>query len=196
MPATGDHTARTPKTGPVTRLDTVADALAQPCRIAAALCGWLLIVLMGVILYDVIGRRFMSTGSFKLQELEWHLHGAIAVSCFGYTYIENAHVRIDVLSQRLRERTRLWIEIAAIVLFLLPFMALLTWYGTDFAWRSFERGEGSAGGVGLEHRWIIKSTIPLGAVLTMLGGLSVLLRSVSMLRTPLDSAGTAVDRAS
>jgi len=157
--------------------------LAAPCRAAARLCGWLLLVLMGVILYDVIGRRFFSTGSFKLQELEWHLHGAIALLCFGYAYTEDAHVRIDLFSQRLSARTRLWIEIGAIALFLLPFMTLLTWYGIDFTWRSFERNEGSAGGIGLPNRWIIKSVIPIGAVLTLCGGLSVLLRSVALLRS-------------
>lgn len=136
---------------------------------------------MAVILYDVIGRRFFSTGSFKLQELEWHLHGAIAVLCFGYTYIENAHVRIDLFSQHLSTRTQLYIEIFAIAFLLIPFMCLLTWYGVDFTYRSFIRGEGSAGGVGLPNRWIIKSAIPLGAVLTILGGISVILRSVATL---------------
>ncbi|ETA53340.2 hypothetical protein P279_03805 [Rhodobacteraceae bacterium PD-2] len=158
--------------------------MALPCRAVAKLCGWLLLVLMAVILYDVIGRRFFSTGSFKLQELEWHLHGAIAVLCFGYAYVENAHVRIDLISQHMRRNTRLWIEILAIVAFLIPFMLLLTWYGYDFTLRSFQRGEGSPGGVGLPNRWIIKSAIPLGAVLTIFGGLSVLFRCLSALKNP------------
>jgi TRAP-type mannitol/chloroaromatic compound transport system permease small subunit len=168
---------------------TWSDRLALPCRAVARLCGWLLLVLMAVILYDVVGRRFFSTGSFKLQELEWHLHGAIAVLCFGYAYVENAHVRIDLISQHLRRNTRLWLEILAITLFLIPFMLLLTWYGYDFTLRSFERGEGSPGGVGLSHRWIIKSAIPLGAVLTIFGGLSVLLRCIAALKNPKTEAG-------
>jgi TRAP-type mannitol/chloroaromatic compound transport system permease small subunit len=168
---------------------TWSDRLALPCRAVARLCGWLLLVLMAVILYDVVGRRFFSTGSFKLQELEWHLHGAIAVLCFGYAYVENAHVRIDLISQHLRRNTRLWLEILAITLFLIPFMLLLTWYGYDFTLRSFERGEGSPGGVGLSNRWIIKSAIPLGAVLTIFGGLSVLLRCIAALKNPKTEAG-------
>ncbi|QPC42664.1 TRAP transporter small permease subunit [Kaustia mangrovi] len=162
----------------------LSDLMAAPCRIVARGCGWLLVVLMAVILYDVIGRRFFATGSFKLQELEWHLHGAIAVLCFGWAYIENAHVRIDLFSSNMRPATRFRIEIFAIVAFLIPFMALLVWFGTDFTWRAFVRGEGSPGGVGLPDRWIIKSAIPIGAVLTILGGLSVLMRTVVALRRP------------
>lgn len=158
--------------------------LAVPCRVVARGCGWLLLVLMAVILYDVVGRRFFSTGSFKLQELEWHLHGAIAVLCFGWAYIENAHVRIDLFSGSMTPSTRFTIEILAIAAFLIPFMALLVWFGTDFTLRAFERGEGSPGGVGLPHRWIIKSAIPIGALLTILGGLSVLMRVVVALRRP------------
>ena len=150
----------------------------------ARLVGWLLMVLMAVIIYDVVGRRFFSTGSFKLQELEWHLHGAIAVLSFGWAYIKNAHVRIDLFSAHMRSETRLRIEILAICLFLLPFMALLLWYGIDFAHRSYIRNESSPGGVGLTNRWIIKSAIPLSALLTISAGLSVLMRAIVALRRP------------
>ncbi|MEO1104381.1 MAG: TRAP transporter small permease subunit, partial [Pseudomonadota bacterium] len=87
-------------------------------------CGVLLFVLAGVIMYDVIGRQFFATGSFALQELQWHLHGAIAVLAFGYAYLKDAHVRIDVFATKLQGRTRLKIEVAAILLFLVPFMIL------------------------------------------------------------------------
>ncbi|RVT85318.1 TRAP transporter small permease subunit [Rhodobacteraceae bacterium CCMM004] len=163
---------------------TLARWLALPCHLFARLCGLLLLVLTAVILYDVIGRRFFATGSFKLQELEWHLHGAIAILAFGYAYLRDAHVRIDIFAHRMTARFRLKLELAAILLFLVPFMALLLWFGWDFTWRSFTRGEGSAGGIGLPHRWIIKSAIPATAVLTMLGGLAVALRCWVALRRP------------
>ena len=162
----------------------LANALAWPCRVMAAVCGVLLFVLAGVIVFDVIGRRFFATGSFMLQELEWHLHGAIAVLAFGYAYLKDAHVRIDVFAGNFDKRLRLKLEIAVIVLFLVPFMVLLTRYGFDFAWRSFIRGEGSTGGVGLPNRFIIKSAVPLSAVLALCGGISVALRAWVALKRP------------
>ncbi|MEJ8472744.1 TRAP transporter small permease subunit [Roseibium algae] len=162
----------------------LSDWLALPCRFAARVCGWLLLVLTAVILYDVIGRRFFSTGSFKLQELEWHIHGTIAVLCFGWTYLANGHVRIDVFSNNMQRSSRIWLEIFSIVAFLIPFMLLLTWFGSDFVLRSFASGESSPGGVGLSNRWIIKSMIPLGAILTISGGLAVLCRNVVALCRP------------
>lgn len=163
---------------------TLASILAWPCRVFAAACGVMLFVLAAVIVYDVIGRRFFATGSVALQELEWHLHGAIAVLAFGYAYLKDAHVRIDVFALKLDGRTRLKLEIAAILLFLVPFMIFVTWYGTEFAWRSYVRGEGSTGGLGLPHRWIIKSAVPVSAVLAIMGGLAVALRAWVALKRP------------
>jgi len=162
----------------------LSNLLALPLKLVARVIGWLLVVLMAVILYDVIGRRYFATGSIRLQELQWHLHGAIAMLGFGWAYLANVHVRIDVLANTIGRRTRLWLEIAAIVLLLIPFMAALFWYGWDFAQRSYTRGEGSPGGMGLPHRFIIKSVVPAAAVLTILGAVAVLLRVIVALRRP------------
>lgn len=166
------------------KLLKLSDLLAWPCRQMARTIGLLLLVLMAVIIYDVIGRKFFSTGSFKLQELEWHLHGAIALLGFGYAYTQNAHVRIDVFSAKIPKRAKLWMEIFAILAFLIPLMGLLLWFGYEFAERAFVRHETSNGGVGLTNRWIIKSVVPLSAFLTILGGLSVAIRCFVVLKRP------------
>ena len=163
---------------------TLSDALAWPCRIVARIAGWALLVLTAVILYDVVGRRFFATGSFVLQELEWHIHGAIALAGFGYGYLHDVHVRIDVFAGRLRQDTRLRIELLAIFVFLVPAMLFLLWFGFDFALRAWQRGEGSMGGMGVEQRWIIKGAIPAAALLTIMGGLSVAARVIVALRRP------------
>lgn len=166
----------------MTDLLRLARWLALPCHLFARLAGWLLVVLTAVILYDVVGRRFFATGSFKLQELEWHLHGAIALLACGYAYVKNAHVRVDIFAHRMSQRFKIKLELVGIVLFLLPFMALLVWFGWEFAERSFVRSESSPGGLGLTNRWIIKSVIPVSAFITICGGLAVALRCLAALR--------------
>jgi len=152
------------------------------CIFAARFAGLLLLILTATVLYDVIGRRFFNTGSVALQELEWHLHGAIAMLGFGYAYTRDAHVRIDIFHQKFSDRSKLKLEIAGIFLLLTPFLLVVFWYGFDFAHRAFVRGEGSSGGLGLDHRWIIKSVVPLSAVLALLGAWSVLLRALAVLQ--------------
>ena len=149
---------------------------------AARVAGLLLLLLTGVILYDIVGRQFFNTGSVALQELEWHLHGAIAVLGFGYAYTRDAHVRIDIVYQSFSDRFKLKLEVAGIALLLTPFLLILLWFGFDFAYRAFVRGEGSSGGLGLDHRWIIKSAVPLSALFALCGAWSVALRAILTLR--------------
>ena len=160
----------------------LAHILDRICVYAARTAGLLLLLLTAVILYDIIGRQFFNTGSVALQELEWHLHGAIAVLGFGYAYTRNAHVRIDIFHQNFSDRLKLQVEIAGIILLLTPFLLAILCYGFDFAHRSFTRNEGSSGGLGLDHRWIIKSAVPLSALLALFGAWAVLIRAVATLR--------------
>ena len=162
--------------------------LERICVYAARFAGILLLALTAVVLYDVIGRQFFNTGSVALNELQWHIHGAIALLAFGYAYTRDAHVRIDVVSQSFSSRFKARLEIIGIALFLTPFLLLVLWYGIDFAGRSFSRGERSPVGLGLPHRWIIKSVVPLSALIALMGAWSVLLRTVLYLRGELNES--------
>jgi len=164
----------------------IAHLLERLCIYAARLGGLLLLALTAVVLYDVVGRQFFNTGSVALSELQWHIHGAIALLAFGYAYTRDAHVRIDVLSSSFSSRFKARLEIAGIAICLTPFLLLVLWYGYDFAERSFSRGERSPVSLGLTHRWIIKSVVPLSAVIALLGAWSVLLRMVAHLRGELE----------
>lgn len=155
--------------------------LERICIYAARIAAILLLVLMCVIIYDVIGRRFYNTGSVALQELEWHLHGTIALLGFGYTYTRNGHVRIDLVQQHFSANGKLWLEVIGIAVFLTPFLIATAYFGYDFTMRSFVRNEGSTGGLGLSHRWIIKSMVPVSAIVALCGAWSVALNAIVVL---------------
>jgi len=169
-------------------------------RVAA----WIALVLILVILFDVITRYMKGSdwihnypglqdffhaidpyaSSTKLQELEWHLHGALFLLCLGYAYLKDAHVRIELLRDNFSLRVRAWVEMAGIVLGLLFYCYVVITYGFDFAERAFVRNEGSSAMTGLPQRWIIKSFLPIGFFLLALAGLSVLLRCFVFLFGP------------
>lgn len=162
----------------------LADGLTRACEWAARIAGVVMIGLVFVIMYDVIGRKLFATGSVILQELEWHMHGLVATFAFGYAYTRNAIVRIDVVADRMSDRFRLWLEFWVVVLLVIPFFAFIVWYGYEFAERAFLRGEGANGGRGLPHRWIVKSLVPISALLTIAGCTAVALRILAVLKRP------------
>lgn len=163
-------------------------------RIAA----WAGLALVLVTVFDVVARGVTQSawaplralaeaqqrwfGSTMLQELEWHLHTVLFALCLGYAYLRGAHVRIDLVRERMGARTRLWVELAGIVLFLLPFCAVVLWFGAGFVARSFADGETSASAAGLGHRWAIKGVLVAGFALLALSGAAMLLRTVRRLR--------------
>jgi TRAP-type mannitol/chloroaromatic compound transport system permease small subunit len=163
---------------------------------------WLSLLLMLVIMYDVVTRNGISylqhsgiisaetakslsiISSTKLQEMEWHLHAVLFLVCFGFAYMRDAHVRIELVRDRLKPRTKLWIELFGIVFFMAPYVVLMVYFGYDFAHRSYETGEVSAALTGLPHRWIIKAFLPIGFLLIGLAGLSQFLRTIVALFGP------------
>ncbi|MGI9305656.1 MAG: TRAP transporter small permease subunit, partial [Gammaproteobacteria bacterium] len=137
---------------------------------------WTSLALIAVILFDVVTRRFLVLGSTKLQELEWHIHAVLFMFCLGFAYLKDAHVRIDLVRERLSQRTQWWIELLGCLLFLIPYCCVILYFGVDWWHRSFEMNEASDSATGLPYRWIIKIALPLGFTLLLLATLVVLAR--------------------
>lgn len=142
---------------------------------------WLSLPLIGIIIFDIISRRFFVLGSTKLQEMEWHLHAALFLLALAYAYLKNSHVRIEVVRESFSTKAKSILEIVGILFFVLPYTALIVWFGIDFASRSYALNEVSSALTGLSHRWIIKSFVPMGMAFLWLAGISVLFRNIAYL---------------
>jgi TRAP-type mannitol/chloroaromatic compound transport system permease small subunit len=139
--------------------------------------GWMIAVLVVVVCIDVVTRKFITFHSTFLQELEWHLHTIVFTLSFGFAYLRGAHVRIDVIRDRLSKPARARLELAGIILLLVPFAVLLLWVGITFAHQAFVQNEGSTSAQGIPHRWIIKSFIPIGMVLLLTATVATAIRA-------------------
>jgi TRAP-type mannitol/chloroaromatic compound transport system permease small subunit len=169
----GEHEARGAVMHAVLLASEVIDRIVA---VVGRLAAWLAVILIGVILLDVASRRFFVLGSTRLQELEWHLHGGLLLLIMAYSYLRNAHVRIDILRQRAAPRSRAIIEMVGCVVFIAPFCWLMIHYGYFYALRSYQVGEVSAALTGLPARFVIKSLIPIGFVLIAMAATSVFLK--------------------
>ncbi len=135
---------------------------------------WL--VLLGIIVVNVVARYVFDQGRIELEELQWHLYSIGFLFGMSYAYQADAHIRVDVLHERLQPRLQAWIELYGILLFLLPFIALILIYGVPFVISSYALGEVSVSPGGLPLRWLIKAALPLGFALLLLSVCSRLLR--------------------
>ncbi|MDE0379294.1 MAG: TRAP transporter small permease subunit [Rhodospirillales bacterium] len=137
---------------------------------------WISVPLMIIIIFDVITRRFLVLGSTKLQEGEWHLHGALFLLCLGFAYLKHAHVRISLVHERFSPTTQRWIEFIGCLVFAIPYAAIVFYFAIDFVERSWSLNEASDSATGLPYRWAIKAFLPAGMLFLGLASIAVLLR--------------------
>lgn len=178
----------------------ISAGLDRATQAVGQLAKWLILPLIAVTIYDVVTRKFFgfqfwlsgyvgdTLNSTKLQELEWHFHTALFALCLGFGYLRNAHVRIDLVSEKLKPRWRAWIELLGCVVFLIPYCVVIIYFAYNFALDAYLQHEISASLIGLPYRWIIKSVLFVGFVFALLAGISVMLREFVVLFGPREVA--------
>ncbi|CAN5184832.1 TRAP transporter small permease subunit [soil metagenome] len=174
---------------------SVSDAIDRVLQRIAHAFGWLFIVLVAVICWDVLTRKvgfqIPGFGSTPIQELEWHIHGALFLFWLGYAYVRDVHVRIDVFTGHKTLYQKAKLEIFGIVFFAIPYCLVATYYAYFFAQTSFLQNERSDAPNGLEWRWIIKSCLVAGLLLLDAAVISVMFRKLVVIFGPPDLAARA-----
>lgn len=142
---------------------------------------WLWLAVVGVILYSVISRYVFAQGSVFMEEVQWHLAGAAWLVGLSFTLASDDHVRVDILHERLSLRGQAWVELAGILLLLLPFLVISFSEAAPYFWSSFQQNEVSPAPTGLPARWALKFFLPLCFALLIVAGVSRLLRCTALL---------------
>ncbi len=137
---------------------------------------WVWVVLLGVIVCNVLLRYVAGEGRIEFEEVQWHLYSVGFMLGLSYAMQADVHIRVDVLHERFKPTTQAWIDLYGLILFVLPFIALMLIYGARFVADSFVTGEVSSSPGGLPFRWIIKGVLLLGFGLLGLAALSRLTR--------------------
>jgi len=148
------------------------------------LCSLLMLLMVLNVFYDVIMRYFFNDVSIGMQELEWHLFGAMFMFGIGYTFKEDGHVRVDVFYDQMTIRSQAFVNIFGSIIFALPITLLILYFSIDYTYQAYEMGEGSADPGGLPYRWIIRSVIPISSVFLTLSIIYIVLNEVENLRSP------------
>jgi TRAP-type mannitol/chloroaromatic compound transport system permease small subunit len=184
----------------MTALLALSRAIDTVLRIVAHAGAWFFIACIITICFDVITRKFgfqlniagIDLGSTRLQELEWHFHGALFLTWLGYAYVKNAHVRIDVLTGNLPKRKQAWLELIGCLIFALPYLAVAVPYAWDFVALAYAQNEGSNSPTGLPKRWIIKAFLFYGMISVAAAVLSVAIKNLVFLFGSPDHAEQAL----
>ena len=171
------------------QLSRLIDALNT---LVGKLAMWMILAATLISAGNAIIRKTVGTSSNAWLEIQWYLFAAVFMLGGGYAFLRNAHVRIDFISSKFSARTRNWVDVGGIVLFLLPLCYMMVTLGWPLFERAWESGEVSSNAGGL-IRWPVYLLIPVGFALLALQGLSELFKRLAFLvgsgPDPLDHTG-------
>ncbi len=141
---------------------------------------WLVLAAVLISALNAISRKAFNLSSNAFLEVQWYLFAAVFLLGGGYTFLMNAHVRIDVLAGRLSMRTRNIIDIVGILVFLLPLCGIMIHLSWPVVSQAYLSGEISQNFGGL-IRWPVYALVPLGFGLLGLQALSELIKRIAFL---------------
>ena len=132
-------------------------------------------ILVIMVLVNVVLRYGFGTGSIKMQDLAAYAFAVLLILAVPLCHARGGHVRVEVLSERLPARYLRSADALAWLFFLAPIFALIVWAGWGDILFSWQILEGSTTPGGLGGMYLVKSALPLAAVLMIIQGLAQVL---------------------
>jgi TRAP-type mannitol/chloroaromatic compound transport system permease small subunit len=163
------------------RLRSLANRIDGLNEWLGGLVSWLTLVMVVVTFTIVVLRYVFELNWIWLQESVVYMHALVFMVGAAYTFRTDGHVRVDIFYQGFSERGRAWVNIFGGVFLLLPMVIFLFLVSGGYVLDSWLLVEGSREAGGLPLVFIMKSYIPLMAVLLFLQGLSSILHAVLVL---------------
>ena len=155
------------------------DALIE---ISGRAVSWLSLGMVVITCTVVVLRYGFDTGAIALQESVAYMHALVFMIGLSYALKHDRHVRVDLLFSRLSERNRQRINLIGHLGLLLPICLVITMESFDYVMRSWAISEGSPEAGGIPGVYLLKTLIPLSALLLSMQAVSEVLRAYRQLR--------------
>jgi TRAP-type mannitol/chloroaromatic compound transport system permease small subunit len=159
------------------RLDRLADRIDRLSTVVGRAVMWCLLFMVLAEFALVLMRYVLGVGSIWLQESVLYAHAALFMLAAAWTLSADGHVRVDILYADASPRAKALVDLLGALLLLLPFALTLLVLSWGYAGRSWRILEGSRETSGMPAVFLLKSLIPLFAMLLALQGVAQALRA-------------------
>lgn len=166
----------------VSRTSALADRIDRLNTAVGRSAAWLCLFVVAVQFAVVVLRYVFGMGSIWLSESIIYGHAALFMMAAAWTLRGGGHVRVDVFYADAKPRTRALIDLCGSILLLLPFMLVLAWFALPYVARSWAILETSPETSGIPAVFLLKTLIPLFALLMALQGIAQAIRAFDVLR--------------
>lgn len=133
---------------------------------------WLTLAMAVAVAAIVLLRYAFAQNTILIQETVNYGHGLVLMLGMAYTLKENGHVRVDIIYSGRSPRWRALVDLFGHLFLLLPVAGLVLATSLPYAVSAWRILEGSSEVGGLPGVFLLKTLIPLMAVLLLLQGVS------------------------
>lgn len=151
-------------------------------RVLGQVFSWFALGIVLVCFTVVLLRYLFSIGFVWMQDLYVWMNAVMFTGIAGFTLLRNGHVRVDIFYRPASNRFKAWIDLIGFFIFMLPFSGSVLYWGWVFVERSWKFGESSRNIGGMPGLYVIKTFIVVFAVVVLLQGLAMALRSLLVLK--------------
>ena len=153
-------------------------------QVAGRMVAWLTLAMVLLTFTIVVMRYVFDAGFIWMQEIVTWMHAAVFMLGAAYALGEDQHVRVDVFYREMPERRKAIVDIAGVILLLLPLMAYFAWESWDYVRASWQIREGSRQAQGLPYpaMSLLKSFLLIMPALVAIESVAMLLRAARRLR--------------
>jgi TRAP-type mannitol/chloroaromatic compound transport system permease small subunit len=170
------HTQGTAEDPTINLHTRVTDAIEWVNVKAGEYVAYWAVISVFVYYYEVVARFVFNSPTNWVHESMFLMYGMQYMISGAYAYREDQHVRVDVLYVKFSNRGKAIADIISSVFFFI-FTITLLWTGTRFAMDAVNNAETSFTEWGIQY-WPVKLSIPIGAALIVLQGISKLIKDV------------------
>lgn len=142
---------------------------------------WLTAVMALMQFTVVILRYVFAIGFIPMQESIWYMNGIIFMMGAGFTLLQDAHVRVDVVYREASARFKATVDLVGAFIFLLPLCIATFVLSQSYVLNAWRVLEGSTEASGLPFIYLLKTVIWVFALLLGLQGLALALRAAKAL---------------
>lgn len=160
---------------------TLADRIDRIVAVIGRAAAWCSLYVVVAEFAVVVMRYAFGVGSIKLQELVLYAHAALFLLAAAWTLQVGGHVRVDIFYADAGPRARAMIDLIGALVFLLPFAAAVAALSIPYVERSWVILERSSELSGLPFVYLLKTLIPLFAILIGLQGIAQAIRAALVL---------------
>ena len=120
---------------------------------------FLVVVMVFLVTLTLFLRYVLSIGSVALQESIMYLHAIFFMIGISFAIKENAHVKIDILSNKFNSKQKNVVFIVGLIFFMIPFSLFVIFISIDMVSNSWEVMEQSSEAGGLNLVYLLKSVL-------------------------------------